>query len=219
MTTHLFSRRSLQRVLDELSGNIDDKQRLDLVKRLNRKGRDRLAATWEAVFLHAFAKEVYVKHEQPISTGSKPDFAFELTHDDLTFNVVGDITSASDKGLDYKNPVAALGDELTRLAKRYRLDPNHFRYDVKGKIQGDFGDAHMVLKMPSRNNLADFSRAELDPFVRRMSKEKPVMDSFSSKEDGFDITITYDQKQWGQVEAMRPTTRCTRYRGIPLQPR
>lgn len=49
----IYQRRALQRRLDELRGVLGGETVDELAKRLNRAGKDRVAAMWELVVLHA----------------------------------------------------------------------------------------------------------------------------------------------------------------------
>jgi hypothetical protein len=48
----IYQRRALQRRLNELRGVLDDEAVSKLADRLNRAGKDRLAAMWELIVLH-----------------------------------------------------------------------------------------------------------------------------------------------------------------------
>src|SRR5690349_1695556 len=104
MTIFVFSRRYLQKQLDALSGTLSDDQREALARRLNTPGEQRLPAMWELVFLSALAAKTQLKHEFKLKTGKRPDFAFTIRTAGSNLDVIGDVTTVSDAGLDEQNP-------------------------------------------------------------------------------------------------------------------
>lgn len=108
----IFARRALQRRLGELRATVDGDMIDKLAARLNRPGRDRLAAMWEVVVLHALAKCGPLQSEAPLSSGRRPDVSFN----NGALRLTADITAVSDEGLDDDNPYFELS-ELVEKAK------------------------------------------------------------------------------------------------------
>lgn len=197
MTTFVFSRRAIQTKLDLLEQILSVEQHSNLIKRLNRPGRERLGAMWEAVFLAALSEVVPIAHEQALADGRQPDFRFAFEHGGRQLTVVGDIGGVSDAGLDMQNPVRDLGDQVTRLARKYQLDPNHFRYDINGEQVGAFPKTRMKLLLPSGSEFQTLVNAVLEPFIQELAQAPPPTADFSHKAPGVDVRIRYDQSQWG----------------------
>src|SRR5690606_7787367 len=95
-TVLIFARRAIQKRIEELRETLDQSSVDDLVARLNRIGKDRLAAMWEVVVLSGLAKIGILEHELPLRSGRRPDIRF--SNPEVRFTA--DITSVSDSGLD-----------------------------------------------------------------------------------------------------------------------
>jgi hypothetical protein len=195
MATMLFSRRVLQERLASLESALRPISHADLVGRLNRPGRNQLSATWEVVWLDALSKLVRIRHEEPLPSGSKPDFQLSLSTSEGDFVVVGDITTASDKGLDGDNPIDQFWEEVVRLAKKYSLNPNHFRYKVGNRTVGEFGDSKVLLTLPPRSQLRELLKAVVEPFVRKLAKDPVAVATFSHTTEDVEFSLSYDQSQ------------------------
>lgn len=92
----IFTRRALQRRISELRASLDGAIVDKLAARLNRHGKDRLAAMWVVVVLHAFARQGSIRSEDPLQSGRCPDIAYLAEELRLT----ADVTIVSDDGLD-----------------------------------------------------------------------------------------------------------------------
>lgn len=113
----IFARRALQLRLDELRLCLGDEAVSALAVRLNRPGKDRLAAMWEVVVLHSLSKQGNLRNELPLGSGRRPDVAFN--NDALV--VTADITTVSDEGLDEKNPYRELSELIEATKNRLGL--------------------------------------------------------------------------------------------------
>lgn len=221
----VFSRRALQRFLFDLHGVLEDGQLTSLVERLNRPGDDRLPAMWELVFLRALSSIANLRHEVELPSGRRPDFEFVLTHEGRYVPIVGDITSVSDAGLDEQNPVELLGDEITRLAKKYKLNPNHFSRDVKGGRVGEFGTGKMALRLPPRGELLALMREKVEPFVRGLAESAEPKGKFVHAGVGVEFSIGYDQSQefarggWVSYDVAVSLTNNPIYRALKAKPK
>ncbi len=196
MTTFVFSRRAIQGRLDLLEHVLSPEQHAVLVNRLNRPGRDRLAAMWEAVFLQALSRVAAIHHEVALPSGRKPDFGFEFDHGDARLEVVGDIACVSDIGLDKKNPNRGLGEEVSRLARKYRLDPNHFRYYVAGEQVGKWPKLQMKLLLPTGEVFAKLVKEVVEPFIRSLAQSPRATADFNHETPCARFSLRYDQSQW-----------------------
>jgi len=191
----IFSRRWMQRCIDELVSILGEGPLQKLVDRLNRPDDGRLAAMWELVFLRCLAHAGHLRHEVPLPGGRFPDFEWTIASEDERLCVWGDVTTVSDSGLDAKNPVDHLSAEITRLARKYGLNPNHFRYDVQGGRVGDYRKSSMELSLPDRPTLQRIIKSSVEPFVRHLAAAPSPAANFSCMEEGASFTVGYDQSQ------------------------
>ncbi|MDO9436619.1 hypothetical protein [Hydrogenophaga sp.] len=191
----IFSRRWLQRCIDDLAAILDADALHKIVARLNRRGMGRLPAMWELVFLKALSRSGQLRHEVQLPNGRNPDFEWTLADGGREVCVWGDITTVSDAGLDEKNPVDHLCSEITRLARKYKLKPNHFRFDVRGGRVGEYRKSAMELFLPKRGELQELIKAHVEPFIRNVSQAPHRNAHFDYKEVDADFSVTYDQSQ------------------------
>jgi hypothetical protein len=191
----VFSRRAIQSCLDRLESALSDSQCRELAERLNRPGPGRLPAMWEVVFLRALIAVGPLRHEAVLSNGRRPDFELMIRNGETQLHLVGDITTVSDAGLDEKNPVETLSNEIDRLAKKYKLNPNHFRYQVGGGRVGEYRKARMKLFLPERSQLLQVIKEYVEPFIKGLTESRGSRSSYEHKADDAVFTISYDETQ------------------------
>lgn len=166
-----------------------------LVAKLNKPGRARLDAMWEAVFLHALNQSTPIRFEEPLFNGRRPDFALTFPGDGTSIEIVGDITTASDQGLDANNPVRELGDEITRLAQKHGLDPHHFRYQVASRQQGEYPKMRVVTALPGRDRLRQVLKENVEPFIMDLASRPREKGACSVRNEEAEFTVSYDRRQ------------------------
>jgi hypothetical protein len=194
MSNFVFTRREIQRTLNGLGSVLTREQLAKLVDDLNRAGSQRLPAMWEVMVLHGFAGVGGLVHEEELPNGRKPDIKlpFPVLGD---VNLIGDVTAVSDAGLDERNPVDMLHDEVMRLAGKCGLRQNSFRYDVRGGYQGKYGDQRGQLHLPARGQLSNLIKARVEPWVRSLQAAPNETSKLVVRDEGVDFTLTYDPSQ------------------------
>lgn len=128
----LFSRRFLQRILDESSPYLSLKKRQEVCKLLNTVRDEYLSTEWEMVILHILNSLGSLRHEPDFPGTSHPDVLFTT---DLGLSFVADITSVSDKGLHKQNPYDALQEEF--FERRRKLGLLNGGFDVRVDSHAD----------------------------------------------------------------------------------
>ena len=124
----LFTRRVIQRCLDENAEFVSTAHLRDWVQRLNRVSSDYVATEWEVVLLRAFAKLGRVRHEPSI--GPRPvDLIFESLDGRLQF--AADIAAISDQTLHDRNPIDRFGDELSKRIGKAKINTGRFTFRVE----------------------------------------------------------------------------------------
>ena len=73
----IYRRRALQRRLHDLRVVLDGEAVDKLAERLNRAGKDRVAAMWELVVLDGLSKCGPIQNEVALSSLRRPDIFFE----------------------------------------------------------------------------------------------------------------------------------------------
>src|SRR5688500_3912164 len=97
----VFSRRNVQRMIDENASFLSEDDLVDHVNKLNRNNFQSLDTEWEVAVLNAFSKLGTVEHEKNFGGSTYPDLFF--TTDDGK-SVVADVTTISDEGFEERNP-------------------------------------------------------------------------------------------------------------------
>lgn len=183
----VFARRALQRRLNELreafDGDVVDK----LAARLNRPGKDRLAAMWEVAVLHALAKYGTLRNEVPLPSGRRPDVSF----DNGALRFTADITVVSDEGLDDDNPYFELSQLIEAAKAKLGLPIGGVDLRVKSKRDQSARGIRTVLRLPPRKQLHAFVRDLIVPQLRDQMNagEKLLRITIDDNEVGLDITI------------------------------
>lgn len=134
----IFSRRTIQRLINENARFLSRKQVKEHVNKLNRndlassKGQEPLLDTeWEVAILNAFSKVGRVSYEVDFGGRRKPDLYFVSETDSNQF-FAADITALSDKGFESHNPYRAFEAELIKRAGERGLRLNSFSLRVEG---------------------------------------------------------------------------------------
>lgn len=126
----IFSRRIIQRFLDENAAVLSKRQLKKHAGDLNRMHETlTLAPEWEVALLNAFSKVGKILHESgPAGTS---DLYFE-SRSNPNERFIADITTVSDKGFEAQYAFDELYSELTRRLGERGFNPNHFHLDVQG---------------------------------------------------------------------------------------
>jgi hypothetical protein len=190
----VFSRRAIQRCIDELRDVLSNGQLEGLVKRLNRVGHHRFAASWEACLLHSLSRVGAILHEVSVPGGSKPDISFTYPGENA-IGFIADVTAISDEGLHSRNPVQDLSQELVGLARTVGLDPNHLRYEVRGQHEGPYGYQKTKLRLPPQAELPGFLNARILPFLESIRDNRMSQHQITIDEHDISFTISYDVSQ------------------------
>jgi len=108
----LFSRRAIQRMLDENATWMSTKSLRDLRRAMNNPDDPSpLSREWEIAVLNALSKIVMIDHEPDL--GKRPDIVYQMSGE----TVIADVVAMSDRTRHRRNPVEALNDRFAeRLA-------------------------------------------------------------------------------------------------------
>jgi hypothetical protein len=183
----IFHRRALQRRLDELRNVLPGDEVDQLVERLNRAGKDRVAAMWEVVVLHGLSKCGHLQHEIALATLRRPDVRFEQGSLKLT----ADVTAVSDEGLDRDNPYHELSQLIEAAKSKLKLPIGGLDLRVRAKHQSTKRGSRTVLLLPPRGKLQDFVREMIVPQMREQmtAGRFPLRITIDDGDVGVDITV------------------------------
>jgi hypothetical protein len=124
----LFTRRVLQKYLNETAAFVSPQTMKDWVQRLNKVSDDYVAVEWEMTLLRAFARFGNVSHEPELG-GKLIDLVFESFDRKLKFGA--DIVAISDRSLHANNPIDRFRDEIIRRIGKWRIDTGRFFFEIK----------------------------------------------------------------------------------------
>jgi len=182
----IYRRRALQRRLDELRGVLDDKAVEELANRLNRAGKDRVAAMWELVVLHGLSKCGSIQNEVPLPSGRCPDILFE--HGAL--RLIADVTAASDEGLDQSNPYYELSQLIEAAKNKLALPIGGLDLRVHARHEHTKRGTRTVLRLPPRKRLREFVSRTIVPELReQVAAGRFPLRILIDDDVGLDITV------------------------------
>jgi hypothetical protein len=187
----IFSRRTIQRLINENAEFLTKKQLKEHVRRLNRCDENFLDTEWEIVLLNAFSKLGKVIHE-PKLKGTNPDIYFTSpTNPNQSF--IADIATLSDKGFRKSYPAEDFHDRLIDLVYQRGLPLNSFSLH----IDGDYSKVHRgggkpILKLPTQPN---FDKAVFNEkfyaFLDAVANAPNELQRYIVREENIGVVITY----------------------------
>ena len=184
----IFARRAIQRRLDELRPTLGAASVSQFAARLEKTGKDRLAAMWEVVTLHGLSSLGTLQHEVPLETGRKPDIHFE--NGDIS--ITADITTVSDDGLHEQNPVSTLNELIHREQGDLGLPLGGVHLEVDSR-EADTGRGRRIeLCLPERRRLPELVRNQIAPELRRQMESGAQIFTVSIKDDTTSLKISID---------------------------
>ncbi|MFM0043031.1 hypothetical protein [Paraburkholderia sediminicola] len=183
----IYSRRALQRRLDELRDVLDGDAVDKLAERLNRAGKDRVAAMWELVVLHALSKCGALQNEVALPSLRRPDILFERG----ALRMTADVTAVSDEGLDNDNPYYELSQLIEAAKNKLKLPIGGLDLRVRSKHESTKRGTRTVLRLPPRSKLQEFVRQTIVPQLREQMTVGtfPLRVVIDDDDVGIDITI------------------------------
>jgi hypothetical protein len=190
----MFARRSLQHLLDRLSGKISPEVLKKFAHEMDRKNPSALGYEWELVLLYALAEAGDVAYEAELSSGkTRPDFTFVSQKTGIRF--VADVTMVSDAGLEEDNPVTRFSQRLYRLKEKHGLKGS-LNHHVAGATEGPtYRNRKTRLKLPKVGDLDSFLTRHVGPHFERIARGKLTKVTFAINEPGVEFTVTYDEAQ------------------------
>jgi len=180
-------------MLDENASFMTLKQTERHVAALNRADPKSLDTEWEVVVLNAFSRIGKVRHEVDFGGPTRADLHFRSAADPAA-EFVADVATVTDAGYEDDNPLRAFGEELVRVIRKARLEPNRFSYEVLGRHEGEYRDSKVKLALPGRAELATVLRG-LDGFFDAIRASPESRASHVLQPEKLGISVTYDPRQ------------------------
>lgn len=184
----IFARRALQRRLDELRITLGADAVSKLASRLNKPGKDRLAAMWEVVTLHALSGLGKLKHEAPLESGKQPDIAFG----DGGLLITADVTTVSDEGLHEQNPWRELSDLIEKEKTRLGLPIGGLNLKIESVTQRGPRGKKITLRLPEKKHLLEFVRRSIVPELRSQLEQGILVPGLTIRNESTAVEISID---------------------------
>jgi hypothetical protein len=182
----IFSRRVIQRLIDEVRG-ISREQLEGLVDKLNTPSPARLPAMWELAIIHGLERYGTVEYERERPSGRKPDITFTSP---AGFSFVADVTCVSDAGLEKANPVEELSHAIEACKTRLGLPVGGVTLRVEGEETRTKRGKRTTLLLPPRGQIEQFVRTKVEPVFRQQLAVKGNALNYAVNEPGVRFSVS-----------------------------
>jgi hypothetical protein len=189
----IFSRRVIQRLVDENAAFLTQEQLDKHVAKLNRDDFRSLDTEWEVAVLNAFSKLGLVVHEPKLPGTSLIDLLFS-TADRSTF--LADIKAVTDEGIEDENPVKAFDIELRQRLKNAGLIDKGWILDI-GEIPRAFGEQRKPAIPPRGEFHKEIFNPKFKQFLKSIKDQPDKSHTYKIRTAKTAIVLTYDPKRTG----------------------
>lgn len=189
----IFSRRTLQRLINENAEFLRPKQTKNHVDKLNKFD---LAAEWEVVLLNAFSKFGKVEHEKPFNE-KKPDIYF-ISKENVSHEFLADIVTVSDKDIERLNPVNEFRERLRKVISENQIK-GEWLYEIGGNNEGVFWkEKRTSLKLPALSRLdKEIFNERFEDFIQNIKTSPSQRRNYIICNETVNLSISYTpSKDW-----------------------
>ena len=187
----IFSRRTVQRMLQENSAFLTREQLDHQVARLNSNGFHPIDTEWEVAVLNAFSKVGGVHHEPSLDGPAKLDLLF-TTDDDSRF--LADITAVSDEGFEEKSPVKAFEVELQERLRRANLPYDGWHLSI-GTLPTKYGEPPKPAIPPRNEFVTEIFNNNFKVFLKSIRERPQETHDYSVSTSKTAISLRYDPQK------------------------
>ena len=180
----IFSRRDLQRMINDNARFLTPEQTRAHVRALNRHDKDPLPDEWEVVLLWALACKGKVQHE-PRLEGYAPDILFD---EGTRLEFVAEIATVSDEGFEQDNPLGLFQNELWKCLVKRDLTGGGFSWKIGGATDGDL---KRILKLPPRKEFSKLFAGPLKVFLDAVAAERQTPREISINTEDTELSLSY----------------------------
>jgi hypothetical protein len=185
----IFSRRVLQRLLNENRIFLQERQVKELVNRLNSLDKS-IATEWEVVLINALSKLGNVFHEKDFN-GKTPDLYFECEE---MPSFVADIKTISDDFYENNNSLKYFRERFYNFLSKKKVSSRGIRLDITGDFIGEYGEQQVKLKLPHKKDrdINTFIQSKFSGFINSIKNYPHDSLSLQIEEDGVSIRVSYN---------------------------
>ena len=188
VTMGIFSRRNIQRMIDENSSFMTHCQLSDAVQRLNSNDFQSLDTEWELAVLNAFSKVGRIQHEVNHGGATNPDIFF-TSKDGNSF--VADITTVSDEGFEKQNPVEYLQIELQERIRKVLPTAGGFHLRIE-RLKTSRVDDSTQVAIPNRGDFAkDIFNSDFRSFLGNIKLHPSLPHEFKIDTATTKVCVSY----------------------------
>lgn len=189
----IFPRRIIQRQLDWLATAAPAPKPAEIIRRLNKGGRDGIAAAWELAAVHAlhFVGDLQVEPKE-VGGGVVVDFVVAVPG--IQWAAVGDVVAVFDDGMREESGRARLERELWALVAQRRVERDNISVWIEGDVHGGRRDRRRI-KLPSVT--ADQLRDACSPLFDAIAVDPSTRHALDLRPKGLGLQLAYDPKGGG----------------------
>lgn len=185
----MFSRRTIQRLINENVLFINEEQSASHIRKLNEGD---LSFEWEVVLLNVFSKIGTVIHEPSFENSSRKIDILFSTQDANKVEFLADIVTISDSFAEKENPVEYLDDKLLQIKLKNNL-PGGFGLHIAGNTaQATFLRKKQELFIPTKTDFdKELFNKDIKSFIKKVIRFPNQEDELYIKRDGINLRIIY----------------------------
>lgn len=183
----IFSRRKVQKMLDENAAFLTKEQLNQHVTKLNKADFQSLDTEWEVAVLNAFSKLGNVAHEPALEGSAKLDLLFARGESSF----LADITSVSDEGFEEKTPVKAFYIELQERLKKAGLLFKGWSLSV-GEHPIKYGEPRKPALPPRSEFAKEIFNSDFKKFLANVNEHPEQSQTYSVSTEKAAVSLTYN---------------------------
>ena len=193
----LFSRRTLQRVINENARFLTQAQIEGMVMILNRpraasfkRATEILAGEWELIIMNALSQFAKVEYEPSLSGPTNPDMM--LTIDEKPpIRICAEISSVSNRGSDDANPSEEFIAEFKRVLHKRNLGSGGFSIRFGDEKTGEYRDQKLRLRIPKKGDQRHFIKQKFGEFLDSVKGHPAQKRRKVVRDNENDVAINY----------------------------
>lgn len=190
----IFSRRTIQRMINENAESLTKEQLDQHVSRLNKGDFQSIDTEWEVAVLNIFSKIGKVEHEPNLGGSPKLDLLF-VPHRNTEAHLIADVTTVNDEGFEIKNPLKAFDVDLKRRINKAGLRGNSFGYSVGAHLPPRYVNKPILMLPPRGEFDQEIFNSTFKAFVNRVKQSPDKRHNHHISTDKTCIHITYNPNQ------------------------
>ena len=183
----IFSRRTIQRMIDENAAFLTKEQLNQHVSKLNQQDFQSFDTEWEVAALNAFSKLGNVTHEPDLEGSAKLDLLF--TRNESSF--LADITSVSDEGFEKEFSVKAFYVELQERLKKAGLLFKGWSLTI-GELPVNYGEPRKPALPPRSEFAKEIFNSDFKKFLENVNDHPEYSQTYSVSTEKTAISLTYN---------------------------